>query len=513
MSSKDISLLQTFAIASGATIAVLSALAMKYHDRPIFYEHPKDIPFKKGYPLLGDLPGILMNFSRLLDAETDSFEHLDALTMTSGALGIPTTIFTIDPQNVEYFLKTNFKNYIKGPQFDYALRELLGDGIFNSNGEHWKYQRKTASHIFNVKNFRDHFTDVFVEEMHIVCDQLLAKSAKGRTAIDFHDVMFKFTMDSFVFLGFGVKLNSLLKDEKVPFAESFDFLQRMAVRRFIDPFLPITLATEKVFKPWKMTSEQHLKVIDKFAEDVIQKRRREIAAGETHSDLLSRFMEATNENGERLDDIELRDTVLNFIIAGRDTTAQALSWLFYNLALQPRIERKMMQEISQHITDDIEKDSPGLYEVINKMPYIHAVFFETLRLYPSVPGNQKYAIQDDIWPDGTVVKAGTYISWSSYAQGRSTKVWGHNARDFYPERWLNEDNDLVRVSQGQWPVFHVGPRVCLGQNLATLEALVSVVMMLRRYKFSLAPSQDITYDISVTMPMKYGMKVFVEERN
>jgi fatty acid omega-hydroxylase len=69
------------------------------------------------------------------------------------------------------------------------------------------------------------------------------------------------------------------------------------------------------------------------------------------------------------------------------------------------------------------------------------------------------------------------------------------------------------VSQGQWPVFHVGPRVCLGQNLATLEALVSVVMMLRRYKFSLAPSQDITYDISVTMPMKNGMKVFVEKRS
>jgi fatty acid omega-hydroxylase len=164
-----------------------------------------------------------------------------------------------------------------------------------------------------------------------------------------------------------------LKDEKVPFAESFDSLQRMAVRLFIDPFLPITLATEKVFKPWKTTPKQHLKVIDKFAEGVIQKRRREIEAGEKHNDLLFRFMEATNENGEKLNDTELRDTILNFIIAGRDTTAQALSWLFYNLALQPRIEMKMMDEIHQNITDDIEKDSPGLYETINGMPYIHAV--------------------------------------------------------------------------------------------------------------------------------------------
>jgi fatty acid omega-hydroxylase len=174
-------------------------------------------------------------------------------------------------------------------------------------------------------------------------------------------------------LGFGVKLGALLTEGKVPFAESFDFLQRLGARRLINPFLPITLATDKVFKPWKMTPEQHLKVIDKFAEDVIQKRRKEIAAGEVHSDLLSRFMEATNENGEKLNDTELRDTVLNFIIAGRDTTAQALSWLFYNLALQPRIENKILTEIAENITDDMESDSPALYEAISGMPYLHAV--------------------------------------------------------------------------------------------------------------------------------------------
>jgi fatty acid omega-hydroxylase len=144
--------------------------------------------------------------------------------------------------------------------------------------------------------------------------------------------------------------------------------------------------------------------------------------------------------------------------------------------------------------------------------YFSSSFFETLRLYPSVPGNQKYAIEDDVWPDGTIVKAGTYVSWSSYSQGRSTKVWGPNAKDFYPERWINEKGDLVRVSQGQWPVFHAGPRVCLGQNLATLEALVCVIMILKRYKLTLAPDQLVTFDVSLTLPMKNGMKVFVEKR-
>lgn len=90
-------------------------------------------------------------------------------------------------------------------------------------------------------------------------------------------------------------------------------------------------------------------------------------------------------------------------------------------------------------------------------------FYETLRLYPSVPGNQKYALEDDIWPDGTVIKAGYYVTWNPYAQGRSTKVWGANAKEFYPERWIDEDGNLRRESAGKWPAFHAGPRICLGK--------------------------------------------------
>lgn len=109
----------------------------------------------------------------------------------------------------------NFKNYLKGPKFNSALSELLGKGIFNANGEKWKYQRKAASHIFNVKNFRDEFTEyvtawtfytsidwqdhsVFVKEMLVMCNQILDKSAQDGSIVDFHELMFKFTLDSFV---------------------------------------------------------------------------------------------------------------------------------------------------------------------------------------------------------------------------------------------------------------------------------------------------------------------------
>lgn len=91
-------------------------------------------------------------------------------------------------------------------------------------------------------------------------------------------------------------------------------------------------------------------------------------------------------------------------------------------------------------------------------------FYEVLRLYPSVPVNEKYALDDDIWPDGTHIRKGDYILWAPYAQGRSANVWGPDAKEFKPERWFTETGDLKRESQGQWPAFHAGPRTCLGNN-------------------------------------------------
>lgn len=135
-----------------------------------------------------------------------------------------------------------------------------------------------------------------------------------------------------------------------------------------------------------------------------------------------------------------------------------------------------------------------------------------LRLYPSVPLNTKYALADDIWPDGTHIRKGDSVLWSPYAQGRSEKVWGPDAREFKPERWITPEGELRRESQGQWPAFHAGPRTCLGQHLATLEALVAVIFMLRRYKFHLVPGQEVTYQVSLTLPMKHGMKITVEKR-
>ncbi|ORX57515.1 cytochrome P450 [Hesseltinella vesiculosa] len=487
-----------------AALATIVGLAAYYNDRAVFDENRKGIANEPGYPLIGNLPMLIQAKDSIHDLMLEVYHQRQQMTITFSILGVPRQILTLDPQNVEHILKS--------PEFHSSLNDLFGNGIFNANGEEWKFQRKTASIIFNVKNFRDQFTDVFLDELRVMKSDILDKAVAENQVIDFHDLMFKFTLDSFILLGFGVHLNSLKTEGKVPFAESFDAAQRATFQRFINPVWPVTEKLQKLVNPWTKDMNYHLKVVDEYARGVTEKRRKELAEGQVHKDLLSRFMEASNIHGEPLSNTELRDIVLNFVIAGRDTTAQALSWCFYLLSQHPRVQEKLLKEINDFVTDDLLEDSARLYESIKEMKYTHAIFYEVLRLYPSVPLNQKYALKDDVLPDGTPIRKGDYVIWCPYAQGRVEAIWGADAKQFVPERWINENGELRRESQGKWPAFNAGPRVCLGQNLATLEAIVAIIFLVREYKFSLAPGQNITYDVSLTLPMKYGMKMHVERR-
>ncbi|KAI7886269.1 cytochrome P450, partial [Lichtheimia hyalospora FSU 10163] len=479
-----------------AAAATISVLALKYHNRAIFYEPPDDIPMIEGHPLIGTLLSQIMNKDRSHDVDCEAFERLNTLTFSASAAGLRPAVITINPLNIEYFLKTNFANYVKGADLVDALGHMLGTGIFVSNGEHWRIARKAASHVFNVVNFRDHFTDVFIKELNIMCDGPLDEKAQSGEPIDFHETMFKFTLDTFVMIAFNVQLNTLSARGTIDFAEAFDRCQDDCLDRLINPFMPIVEAIKSII-PGQKTIKQHLDVINNLVYGIIQERKQRLANGEKFKDLLSRFMDTHNEDGNPLSDKELRDTVINFLLAGRDTTAQALSWTFYNLMLHPRIEKKLRDEITANIRDEHESDSRALYEIVKHMPYAHAVLYEVLRLHPPVPGNVKVALEDDIWPDGTRIRKGDAVCWSPYAQGRSTEIWGPDAKQLKPERWINEQGELHPC--------------IIGQNLATLEAIVAIIFMLRRYKFTLVPGQDITYRTGLTMPMKNGMQVFVEK--
>ncbi|KAI8150422.1 cytochrome P450 [Fennellomyces sp. T-0311] len=504
----------SFGVAILACVAALGLLGIKYNNRAVFTRARDDIPKVPGVPLFGNLFAMLANTERMLDFDTEEFDKLDTMTMYLSSLGLPPQITTMDPNNIEHVLKTNFSNYVKGSNFLKWTGDLFGHGIFAANGEQWRYQRKSASLIFNVLNFRDHFTEVFVNELGAMSRFILDEKVTTGEPIDFYDAVYKFTLQSFVIIGFGKNLQILeSKDANIPFAESFDICQWNCAQRFFDPFNDLRRKIQSILHPSQPTIEDHIKIIDDFVYTLINSRKEQLAQGYKYKDLLSRFMTTRNEEGQIVSNKELRDMVLNFILAGRDSTAQTLSWTLHYLFQHPQVEAKLVAEVNEYIPDGIESDPPTLYEAIKKMNYAHAIFFEVLRLEPVVPINQKMALEDDVLPDGTMVYKGDVIVWVPYAMGRATKIWGTDAKEFKPERWFTPEGELRRETASKWPAFHVGPRICLGQHLATLETLVALSLLLKRYKFSRAPGPKVEYEVSLTHPMKNGLQVFVEKRN
>ncbi|KAI8620483.1 cytochrome P450 [Chytriomyces sp. MP71] len=413
----------------------------------------------------------------------------------------PIVLFN-DPAMVEYFLKTKFSVYDKGPVFRERAQDTLGHGIFNIDGARWKSQRKLAANIFNVKNFKDFVNETFAAEMQVFGEVLAGHAAAGRE-FDLQELFFRFTFDSFTKVAFGIDMHSMTAKEKVPFMDSFDNAQRVVVNRILTPLWQIVDYLTGTAK----TQAKDVATIREFGLKVI-KEKRELLKVETSdgNDLLSLLMRVTDEDGNPPSDEMLVDYVLNFLIAGRDTTAQALSWTFYMLHKNPKALAALHEEI-ERVLGGV---APTYEQIKNEMPYANAVFHEALRLYPSVPLEMKQANADDTLPDGTFIPKGCLVSWSPYAMGRTEAIWGPDAREFKPERWIQMTK---QPSPFDYPVFNAGPRVCLGKNMAELEGCFVLVQLVRQFNVKVVNEQDVTYSFSLTLPMDKGLKVKVSERS
>jgi fatty acid omega-hydroxylase len=194
---------------------------------------------------------------------------------------------------------------------------------------------------------------------------------------------------------------------------------------------------------------------------------------------------------------------LNFLIAGRDTTAQALSWAFFCLSEHPEAEARAREEVIA-----VCRQEEVAYEDMPKLPYLQAVISESLRLYPSVPMEMKYASQDDTWPDGTFVPKGSSVNYNVYGIGRDRSIWGEDAEMFRPERWLEMQGRAP--GNYEYPVFNAGSRECLGRRLAMVEMKACLAILLPQVSLRLAvPASTITTDAQLTIGMRSGLPCFV----
>lgn len=472
-----------------------------------YWDHSRGLICPVRLPFLENTFQIIWNYQNIYDYLVEQTLYFKEKTWVLKNKFDDLFYVICSPKNVEHVLKENFDNYVKGDNFRTRLEPFLGNGIFTADGSNWLKQRKTASNIFSVGNFREFFIEVFKEESKKVL-QILENFAEREEPIDVHDIFHRFTLESFAKIAFGQNLGILdefLNGNKTPveFANAFDQISYIVTKRFYQPFWGITELIDG--SRWKIYTYQ--KIIKSYAMKVITERRMD-PDREQYCDLLSRFMNTKLEDGSYYSDEELIFIVLNLLIAGRDTTAELLSWTFYELndEVVIKIREEMMQVIGYF--DSFSSMNPS-YEEVKDLKYTKAVLSETLRLHPSVPCQQKTAVNDDVLPDGTFVKKGSVVVYSSYLLGRLSSLWGDDALQFVPERFSKENKDNYTFL-----AFNAGPRLCLGMAMAYLEASTILTMILNEFDFKLAiPKNEVHYNNALTLSMKSGLPMLFFKRN
>ena len=235
---------------------------------------------------------------------------------------------------------------------------------------------------------------------------------------------------------------------------------------------------------------------DKAVADILTQRRADRAPP---SDLLQMMLEARDEeSGKGLSDREIRDNLITFFLAGHETTALALSWAFYLLALHPTIEQNLRDKISNIDSQDA-----------SDFPYAQQIFEESMRLYPPVPMFDRVALEEDEVA-GQRIKKGAHIFISPYVLHRHRRLWT-NPNDFDPDRFSPEA--VKARHRFQYLPFNAGPRACVGLNFALMEGTLAIVRIAKRYQLKITQTADPTPEALVTMRPKGGIQMTLHRQN
>lgn len=497
--------------------AALSAYFLWFHLLTRNFTGPKV------YPFVGSVPVLFMNRNRVHDWFTSNLcKAGDSATYQTCILPFPFLArkqgfytVTSHPKNIEHILRTRFDNYPKGPRWQTAFNDLLGHGIFNSDGETWLVQRKTAALEFTTRTLRQAMARWVNRTIKNRLWCILDKAAKEKVQVDLQDLLLRLTFDNICGLTFGKDPETLSPDlPENPFSVAFDTATETTMQRLLYPGLIWRFQKFFCFGAEKKLKES-LKIVENYMNEAVSARE-----ASPSDDLLSRFMRKRDTAGKPFDAAKLRHIALNFVLAGRDTSSVALSWFFWLVMNHPLVEEKIVLELAAVLTDTRGEETGKWveeavdFEEADRLVYLKAALAETLRLYPSVPEDFKYALNDDVLPDGTVVPAGSTVTYSIYSVGRMKSVWGEDCMEFKPDRWLSVQGDQFEPPKNAYNfvAFNAGPRTCLGKDLAYLQMKSVAAAVLLRYRLALVPGHRVQQKMSLTLFMKNGLHVFLEPR-
>ncbi|TGO17082.1 hypothetical protein BTUL_0021g00820 [Botrytis tulipae] len=406
---------------------------------------------------------------------------------------LPPGVVINDPKNLEYVLK-NEGIFAKGDFFKSRSWDLFGNGIINADGDLWKVQRKAGLNFLNASNLKV-LTDVALPKYLEETLAQLRIAENGKT-INLEAVFHELTTKLMGRMAYDMDMRS-----GDPFSLAFEYASGATGKRFQNPLWPVT---EMVFGGRFRSSIAKVKAFGtEIVSNAVRARQEKSQVNNEQNSLDSISGSLINSLLESIDDHQMvADAALNYLSAGRDTTAQALTWAFYLLMRHPRVMDSVRQEAAY-----LTKENPRRQSITYKpttVPYIMAVFYEALRLYPPVPFEIKQCEQATTLPDGTFLPKHAVLVWCPWAMNRSRLIWGEDADDFRPERWL-DDGVIISKTAFEYPVFNGGSRTCLGKKMAEAVAAQVIATLVVNFNISLIDRKERISRNSLTLPMEGGL--------
>jgi cytochrome P450 len=387
------------------------------------------------------------------------------------------------PDHVKYVLQENNRNYWKGNLIG-RVKPLIGDGLFTSEGDFWRRQRRLAQPAFHRQRI-EAFATIMSNAGARMLDGWETAATEG-TPIDLMEHTSRVTLRVVGQALFGVDLIGEAAGVGRAMLAALQFVSEEAFSIF--PSLLLIPA------PRNLRFRRARARLDRVVLGIIEQRRQSVTTGD---DLLGMLMAARDEDtGEGMSDRQLRDEVMTFVLAGHETTAVTLAWACLLLAQHPGVGEQVRHEVATVLA--------GRTPVLADLPRLQLtrrVIDETLRLYPPVAviARETFAA-DEI--DGYVIPAKSGVLVSPYVTHRHPAFW-HDPDRFDPDRFTPEQS-AARPRFAYFP-FGGGPRLCIGNEFALMEAQILLAMILQRYRVEVAPGHSVQHEIRVTLRPRQPM--------
>ncbi|XP_049354453.1 alkane hydroxylase MAH1-like [Solanum verrucosum] len=490
----------------------------------LVFEGKGDFGWK--WPFFGEFPSLLFHINTIHQSLTILFSRIGATALVKGPCFANMDILgTVDPKNVHYIMSANFQNFQKGPEFK-KIFDVLGDGIFNADFDLWKNQRKIAKTLITHHTFHNFLVKTSCDMVKNGLVPVLEFMAKEGRVFDLQDVFQRFTFDTTCILVTGFDPGSLSIDlNNIAFMKAMNDAGEVMVIRNLLPQCVWKLQKWLGIGPEKKLRDAR-EVIDRVIGKYISMKCDELRAkGEKMNeneeeegvDLLASYI--ANDDGEiktglMFDDKFLRDTILNFMIAGRDTTSSGLTWFIWLVVTHPEIEKKIREELKAIISLGEEGEKQRLFKggELKNAIYLHAALCESLRLYPPVPFQLKTPQEPDVLPSGHRVHPKMRVMVILYAMGRMESVWGKDALEFKPERWISERGTVKHEPSYKFFSFNAGPRICLGKEVAFTQMKAVAAAIIHNFHVEMVKGHEVCPNVSVILYMKHGFKVRIRNR-